>query len=64
MSETDEARVVAAAERLPLTERMQFLLDNENLTFAECSLAEEWSRTLREALEVIRRPTPNHVREE
>lgn len=49
-----ENAVVAAAERLPLVERMKLLLDNENLTFAECGLAEEWSRTMRDALVALK----------
>jgi hypothetical protein len=53
MRETDEWKVVAAAEGLPLVDRMKLLLANENLTFAECSLAEEWAQTMRTALSVF-----------
>jgi hypothetical protein len=44
-----ENAVVAAAQQLPLLERMELLLSREDLTFAECGLAEEWARTMREA---------------
>jgi hypothetical protein len=43
------------AEFAPLVERIERLLANENLTFAECSLAEEWALSMRDALSAIRK---------